>query len=103
MKIRQGRGQQAFTPRRRGGGYNNHDKRNIQCYSCNQFWHYSTECRRKAPLEVREQANYVECRSTSGEGYTLFMKNCHLTIKDYNGRLIAYVKMSKNRMFPLNI
>jgi hypothetical protein len=35
--------------------------------------------------------------------YTLFMKNCHLTIKYYNGRLIAYVKMSKNRMFPLNI
>jgi transposase InsO family protein len=31
------------------------------------------------------------------------MKNCHLTVTDYNGRLIAYVKMSKNRMFPLNI
>jgi len=37
------------------------------------------------------------------KGYTLFMKNCHLIVKDYNGRLIAYVKMSKNRMFPLNI
>ena len=37
------------------------------------------------------------------EDYTLFMKNCHLTITDYNGRLITYVKMSKNRMFPLNI
>jgi hypothetical protein len=37
------------------------------------------------------------------KGYTLYTKNCHLTIKDYNERLIAYVKMSKNRMFPLNI
>jgi len=37
------------------------------------------------------------------KGYPLFTKNYHLTITDYNGRLIAYVKMSKNRMFPLNI
>jgi hypothetical protein len=37
------------------------------------------------------------------KGYTLYTKNCHLTTIDYNGRLIAYVKMSKNRMFPLNI
>jgi len=37
------------------------------------------------------------------KGYTFYTKNCHLTVKDYNGRLIAYVKMSKNRMFPLNI
>jgi hypothetical protein len=37
------------------------------------------------------------------KGYTLLMKNCNLTIEDYNGRLITYVKMSKNRMFPINI
>ena len=37
------------------------------------------------------------------KGYTLCTKNCHLIVKDYNGRLIAYMKMSKNRMFPLNI
>jgi len=37
------------------------------------------------------------------KGYTLYMKNCHLTVKYYNGRLIVYVKMSKNKMFPLNI
>jgi len=37
------------------------------------------------------------------KGYTLFMNNCYLTITDYNGRLIAYVKMSKNKMFHLNI
>ena len=195
--TRGGRGQQAFTPRGRGGGYNNHDKRNIKCYSCNQFGHYSTECRRKASLEIREQANYAEkddreaaallvqqglrekqeniwyldtgasnhmCGHrdlfsdldetiqglvTFGDtskvpfkgkvnipiklknrnhsyipdvyyisaikqnlisigqlierGYTLCSKNCHMTIRDYNERLIVYVKMSKNRMFFLNI
>jgi hypothetical protein len=37
------------------------------------------------------------------KGYTLYMKNCHLTVKYYNGRLIVYVKMSKNKTFPLNI
>ncbi|KAB5519742.1 hypothetical protein DKX38_024061 [Salix brachista] len=37
------------------------------------------------------------------KGYTLFMKDCHVAVKDNNGRLIAFVKMSKNRMFPLNI
>ena len=37
------------------------------------------------------------------KGYTLLMKNCNLIIEDYSGRLIAHVKMSKNRMFPINI
>ncbi|XP_034910967.1 uncharacterized protein [Populus alba] len=37
------------------------------------------------------------------KGYTLYTKNCHMIVKYYNGRLIAYVKMSKNRMFLLNI
>jgi hypothetical protein len=47
--------------------------------------------------------NLVSIGQLMEKGYTLYMKNCHLTIIDYNGRLIAYVKMSKNRMFPLNI
>jgi len=54
------RGQQTFTPRDKGDGYNNRDKSNIQCYSCNQFGHYSIKCRRKAPSKVHEQANYTE-------------------------------------------
>jgi hypothetical protein len=53
--TRGGWGQQTFTFREREGNYNNHDKRNIQCYSCNQFEHYNTECRKKASLEVHEQ------------------------------------------------
>ncbi|KAJ6937917.1 hypothetical protein NC652_012263 [Populus alba x Populus x berolinensis] len=36
-------------------------------------------------------------------GYTFYSENCHLAIRDNNWRLMAYVKMSKNRMFPLNI
>jgi hypothetical protein len=35
--------------------------------------------------------------------YTFFMKDCHFIVKDYNERLISCVKMSKNRMFHLNI
>ena len=33
------------------------------------------------------------------KSYTLFMKDYHLTVKDYSGRSIAYVKMSKIRYF----
>ncbi|KAB5519531.1 hypothetical protein DKX38_023850 [Salix brachista] len=81
----------------------------------------------KAPVELREQPNYAdEDAIISGyiadvyyipaikhnmlsigqlleKGYTLFMKDCHVAVKDNNGRLIAFVKMSKNRMFLLNI
>ncbi|KAB5538000.1 hypothetical protein DKX38_015533 [Salix brachista] len=81
----------------------------------------------KAPVELREQANYAdEDAIISGyiadvyyipvikhnmlsigqlleKGYTLFMKYCHVPVKDNNGRLIVFVKMSKNRMFTLNI
>jgi hypothetical protein len=35
--------------------------------------------------------------------YTLFMKDCNLTFKDYNEKLISFMKMSKNMMFSLNI
>ena len=47
--------------------------------------------------------NLISIGQLMERGYTLYSKNCHLTIRDYNGRLMAYVKMSKNRMFPLNI
>ncbi|KAB5513790.1 hypothetical protein DKX38_027696 [Salix brachista] len=60
-----------------------------ECYNCNQFGHYSTECQKKAPVELHEQANYADEDA--------------IIIKDNNGRLIAFVKISKNRMFPLNI
>ena len=37
------------------------------------------------------------------KGYDISMKDCHLTIQDNHGNLIARVRMSKNRMFALNI
>ncbi|XP_028054204.1 uncharacterized protein LOC114258451 [Camellia sinensis] len=37
------------------------------------------------------------------KGYDISMKDCHLTIKDNHGNLIARVRMSKNQMFALNI
>ncbi|GMQ07023.1 hypothetical protein CsSME_00051392 [Camellia sinensis var. sinensis] len=36
------------------------------------------------------------------KGYNVSMKDCHLTIKDNHGNLIAQARMSKNRMFALN-
>ena len=68
--TRGGRGQQAFTPRGRGGGYNNRE-----CYSCNQFGHYSTECQRKAPLEIREQVNYVEKDDREASAFFIQQEN----------------------------
>ncbi|XP_028110126.1 uncharacterized protein LOC114308681 [Camellia sinensis] len=37
------------------------------------------------------------------KGYDINMKDCHLTIKGSHGNLIARMRMSKNRMFALNI
>lgn len=37
------------------------------------------------------------------KGYDISLKNLYLTIKDACGNLIANVKMSKSRMFSLNI
>jgi hypothetical protein len=72
--TRGGRGQQSFTPRGRRGGYNNRDKRNIQCYRCNQFGHYNTKCQGKAPLEVHEHANYAEEDANSRGAAVLFVQ-----------------------------
>ena len=47
--------------------------------------------------------NLISLGQLMERGYTFYSKNCHLTIRDNNWRLMAYVKMSKNRMFPLNI
>ncbi|KAL5855317.1 hypothetical protein ACOSQ4_005119 [Xanthoceras sorbifolium] len=37
------------------------------------------------------------------KGYDIHMKDCSLFIRDGKGNLIAKVKMSKNRLFSLNI
>ena len=37
------------------------------------------------------------------KGYDIHMKDCSLFIRDDKGKLITKVKMSRNRMFSLNI
>ncbi|XP_011002591.1 PREDICTED: uncharacterized protein LOC105109549 [Populus euphratica] len=86
--IRGGQGQQAFTLRGRGGGYNNRDKKNIQCYNYNQLGHYNTECQKKTPLEVREYTNYAE-EDANNRGAAVLLFNKDLTrIKRIFGILI---------------
>ncbi|XP_028073413.1 uncharacterized protein LOC114275562 [Camellia sinensis] len=68
------RGKNLYAPRERGrerggGNYNRsfnrhgYDKRNVECYNCHNFGHYSYECRAKSSNEVGEQVNYVEKES----------------------------------------
>ncbi|KAB5519532.1 hypothetical protein DKX38_023851 [Salix brachista] len=88
-----------------------------ECYNCNQFEHYSTECRKKAPIELSEQVNYAdedaiisgyqtqhdEYRKTSRERVYSLHEGLSCCSQRQQWRLIAFVKMSKNRMFPLKI
>ena len=37
------------------------------------------------------------------KGYDIHLKDCNLFLRDDKGNLIIKVRMSKNRMFPLNI
>ena len=49
------------------------------------------------------KSNILSMEQLLEKGYDISMKNCHLTIKDNHGNLIGRVRMSKNRMFALNI
>ncbi|KAK0589362.1 hypothetical protein LWI29_013222 [Acer saccharum] len=78
---RGGRGQQNYVSRGRGqgrrGGYNsrpNIDKRNVQCYNCHKYGHYSNECRGK-PNEVNENSNFAEKEQVEGESLMLMAHN----------------------------
>ncbi|KAI9176592.1 hypothetical protein LWI28_004728 [Acer negundo] len=78
---RGGRGQQNHVSRGRGqgrrGGYNYHpnvDKRNVQCYNCHKYGHYSNECR-GIPNEVNESSNFAEKEQVEGESLMLMAHN----------------------------
>ncbi|KAL5816417.1 hypothetical protein ACOSQ3_024795 [Xanthoceras sorbifolium] len=78
---RGGRGHQNYVPRGRGrggrGGYNNRpiiDKRNVQCYNCHKYGHYSNECRGN-PNEVNESSNFAEKEQVGGESLMLMAHN----------------------------
>ena len=49
------------------------------------------------------KSNILSLGQLLEKGYNIHMKNCSLFIRDGKRDLIAKVKMSKNRMFPLNI
>ncbi|XP_028078272.1 uncharacterized protein LOC114280122 [Camellia sinensis] len=79
--IRGRRGQNLYAPREReigGGNYNRsfnrhgYDKRNVECYNCHNFGHYSYECRAKSSNKVGEQVNYVE-KESNEVGPTLLL------------------------------
>ena len=46
---------------------------------------------------------YFEYESTLRKGYDFYSKDYCLFIKNGKGDLIAKTKMSKNKLFPLNI
>ncbi|KAI9156917.1 hypothetical protein LWI28_014078 [Acer negundo] len=78
---RGGRGQQNHVSRGRGrgrrGGYNyrpNVDKRNVQCYNCHKYGHYSNKCR-GIPNEVNESSNFAEKEQVEGESLMLMAHN----------------------------
>ncbi|KAM1480370.1 hypothetical protein ACFX2I_027522 [Malus domestica] len=49
------------------------------------------------------KSNILSLGQLLEKGYDIHMKNYSLFLRDDKGRLIAKVKMSKNRMFPMNI
>ena len=61
------RNQNSYGSRGRGrgrarGNYNNQgfDKRNVECFNCHKFGHYSNECWASANKGVEEHVNYAE-------------------------------------------
>jgi hypothetical protein len=49
------------------------------------------------------KSNILSIGQLLQKGYTMHMENNSLSLSDTNGRLIACVQMTKNRMFPLNL
>ena len=49
------------------------------------------------------KSNILNIGQLLDKGYTIHMKDRILSLLDKRGRYIAYVEMSKNRMFPLHL
>jgi hypothetical protein len=49
------------------------------------------------------KSNILSIGQLLHKGYIVHMENNVLSLRDTNGRLIARVQMTKNRMFPLNL
>ncbi|PNX67286.1 retrovirus-related Pol polyprotein from transposon TNT 1-94, partial [Trifolium pratense] len=63
---------------KKGGGTSNSnpkkkDKSHIQCYNCQKWGHYASECRSKKAKDSDDEANLVEENSDEGKGDVTFM------------------------------
>ncbi|CAJ2657083.1 unnamed protein product [Trifolium pratense] len=63
---------------KKGGGTSNSnpkkkDKSHIQCYNCQKWGHYASECRSKKAKDSDDEANLVEENSVEGKGAVTFM------------------------------
>ncbi|CAJ2656906.1 unnamed protein product [Trifolium pratense] len=67
-----------FESFKKGGGTSNSnpkkkDKSHIQCYNCQKWGHYASECRSKKAKDSDDEANLVEENSVEGKGAITFM------------------------------
>eukprot|EP00253_Pinus_taeda_P030419 PITA_30419 len=119
----QGSSQQREQHHAQGQRY---EKSNVQCYYCKKYGHYASECRKKQH-DMREvkiftkqgerktiadvyyvpgmRCNLLSVGQLVQKGYNVFFVNDVCTIMDIapSKRLIAEVKMTRNKMFPLRI
>ncbi|CAJ2646460.1 unnamed protein product [Trifolium pratense] len=63
---------------KKGGGTSNSNpkkkvKSHIQCYNCQKWGHYASECRSKKAKDSDDEANLVEENSVEGKGAVTFM------------------------------
>ncbi|KAH9781356.1 hypothetical protein KPL71_008429 [Citrus sinensis] len=100
------------------------DKSNVKCFRCQKYGHYRSECRTNLNKNRGEKSNFVEkekeeisllmaCHTKEEshqnlcvgqlqeKGYEISIKVGVCRIHDENLGLIAQVKMTANRMFPL--
>ena len=49
------------------------------------------------------KTNILSMGQLTGKGYSIFLKNCLLHLKDKKERLVARVDIGRNRMYKLNL
>lgn len=75
----------------RGRGRKNYDKRNIQCYTWNKFWHYSAECWHNEAVKKSmkdEAANLAQDTCDSESDHVLLMSTMEHVDEDLRWRLM---------------